>query len=65
MFASDTLYELRVSLQLAEIEREGVINKEKHIKFYFLIMFSKGFRSSYFSICRTTRYRWTFTTYWL
>lgn len=24
MFASDTLYELRVSLQLAETEREGV-----------------------------------------
>lgn len=24
MFASDTLYELRVSLQLAENEREGV-----------------------------------------
>jgi hypothetical protein len=27
MFASDTLYELRVSLQLAETEREGVRNR--------------------------------------
>jgi len=27
MFASDTLFELRVSLQLAETEREGVRNQ--------------------------------------
>lgn len=28
MFASDTLYELRVALQLAETEREGVKRKQ-------------------------------------
>jgi NADH dehydrogenase [ubiquinone] 1 alpha subcomplex assembly factor 5 len=41
MFASDTLFELRVSLQLAETEREGVRNQ----RFFQsnLSLFFKGF----------------------
>lgn len=41
MFASDTLYELRVALQLAETEREGV--KMKLILFYSLFVYFQGF----------------------
>ena len=47
MFASDTLYELRVSLQLAELEREGV-RHHKSLFFCFthqisILCTSKGF----------------------
>ena len=35
MFANDNLFELRVSLQLAELERRGVINKSLKTKIIF------------------------------
>ena len=44
MFASDTLYELRVSLQLAETEREGVSNRNaRPCRRMSSVRFSKGF----------------------
>lgn len=43
MFASDTLYELRVSLQLAETEREGVRGCPFLITCVYIGSFFKGF----------------------
>lgn len=64
MFASDTLYELRVALQLAETEREGVRNRILVLLRSFLFFLS-GFFTSYFTFCRTTGYRKSSTTFWL
>ena len=61
MFAGDTLYELRVSLQLAELERTGVrkiigilFNKKKTL--FSLI---KGHFTTYFTNDNSNRHLWS------
>ena len=64
MFASDTLYELRVALQLAETEREGV-SQTDYTRIGALIRCLTGLFTTYLPIRGTARRGQPSATNWL